>query len=249
MQSSVAQAMYKYASSWPDKKYKQISPSSLGGCMRSHYYKLIGLPQTTPPNPGALLNFELGRLWEEKVTKGLRYMGVPFIDQFYVEDKELNCGGTLDFAVFEPETCEWTVVDSKTESVYSPMYRKRNGETFLSSNKQYVIQLATYKLLLERNGFKVSDKGRFVVITKDNGMIDEPIAHLDEKLEKVVLARIEKLNKCLEEGTVPACECEGWKVGYCNYGNPNTSTTNTKGKVVNTQCCGTPEQVESWKKG
>lgn len=248
MNVSIATAMYEKAKSWPDKQYKRISPSSLGGCMRAHYYKLTGVKSTTPPNPGALLNFELGRLWEEKVAEGLRHQSIPFIDQFYIEDEELNCGGTLDFALFDKESCDWEIVDSKTESVFSAQYRGYRNESFVSASKQYVIQLATYKLLMERNGFKVKDRGRFVVITKDNGLLDEPVAQLTKSLEREVLDRINRLNQHLKDGTVPECECEGWKVGYCSYGNPKSTKLNTKKKEVNSECCGLPEQLDSWRK-
>lgn len=248
MEVSITKSMYDYATSWPEKKYKTISPSSLGGCMRAHYYKLKGIGFTTPPNPGALLNFELGRMWEAQVRSGLRHAGVPFIEQFYLYDEKLNTGGTLDFAIYYPETNDWEIVDSKTESVYASGYRKRSKESFVNSHKEYAMQLDTYALLLERKGFKVRNKARFVLITKDNGFLDEPVVVLSDQLRKVTLNRIKLLNKCLKSGEVPPCECEGWKQGYCNFGNPATQEPNSKKKLVNTECCGLPAQIEEWRK-
>lgn len=229
--------MYDYAKSWPAKEYRHLSPSSLGGCMRSHFYKLKGVPMTTPPNPGALLNFELGRQWEIPVAKALRSAGVPFIEQLYLKSEALNMAGTLDVALFDVEEDEWELCSIKTESVFSSQYRKREGKSFFESNPDYAVQEAAYKLLMEDQGFKVKDKARYLVITKDNGFLDEPLIIFSEKLMTYTQQRIAKLNKYLEDDELPPCECEGWKIQYCNYGEPTTLTKNKKGKTVNSECC------------
>jgi hypothetical protein len=245
MSVSIAKAMYDYTGSWGDKAINHISPSMLGGCMRKHYYAIIGVPKTTAPGPGAQLNFELGRMWEAVMEKSLRFSGIPFISQYKMFDEELNVKGTLDFLLYDPETQEWEVVDSKTESVYSDIYRKRGNETFLSANKDYVYQVNAYALMCIRQGFKVS-KGRFGVITKDNGKIDEyPLFISTESLAKTE-SRIEQLNGFLQRQELPPCECAGWKIGYCNYGDPHTQKKSSTGKTVNTTCC-SEQLIEEWK--
>lgn len=233
---SIAKAMYDYAERWPDKKIEHISPSMLGGCLRKHYYAIKGIPKTTPPGPGAQLNFELGRLWETPLTGALRHGGIPFIDQYRMYDEELNVSGTLDFLLYYPKQKIWEVVDCKTESVYSPGYRRREGKSFLQSNKDYVYQVNTYALMAIRQGFDVR-KGRFVVITKDNGFIDEHPLNITKTSLGVTLRRIQRLNRYIFENKLAPCECKGWKIQYCNFGDPHTQVRNSKGKLVNSTCC------------
>lgn len=234
---NIAPLVYDYAKSWPQKKYQYISPSSLGGCPRAHFYKLRGVENTTPPGPGALLNFELGRMWEEPVEKALKLAGVPFMSQLTLVDKEYGVGGTLDIAVFDTEDGAWELVSIKTEGKDKAKYRKREGKNFFQSNPEYAIQEGTYKWLMERNGFKVKDTARYLVITKDNGMLDEPIMQFNDKLMAKVEERIGALRGYLDSGNIPPCECEGWKIGYCQYGDPDSQETNSTGKLVNTKCC------------
>lgn len=247
--ASITAGMYDWAKSWPEKVIDHISPSMLGRCMRAHYYAIRHVPQTTPPGPGALLNFELGRMWEEQVTKGLRHARIPFLEQYKMYDEHLNMEGTLDFLVLEDiKKQEWAIIDSKTESVYSAGYRRKGRESFMQSHPEYVVQLAAYKLMLERQGFLVP-RGKFVVITKDNGKLDEfPLVFSEEVMDKVK-RRIIRLKEALILKRVPDCECEGWIKGYCNYGNPNTQIPNSKKKMVNTSCCGTIEEMSLWRTG
>lgn len=214
--------------------------------MRSHFYQIKHVPQTTPPNPGAMLNFQVGFLWEELVESGLKYARVLYKAQEKLTDEELNVEGTLDFMLQDSDG-SWEVVDSKTESVYSDMYRKREKSTFLEAHPEYVMQVGTYILLLKRKGYDVK-RGRFLVITKDNGMMKEFFVEFTPGLEAKILHRIELLNKYLTSNMVPPCECEGWKVGYCNYGRPSTRHQNTTKKWVNQICCGNPDQMKEWAK-
>lgn len=233
---SIARAMYDYAERWPDKEIKHISPSMLGGCLRKHYYAILGVPKSTPPGPGAQLNFELGRMWESLMEKSMQNASIPFISQYKMYDETLNTLGTLDFLIYYPKEKTWEVLDSKTESVYSPGYRRREGKTFLQSNRDYVYQVNTYALMAIRQGFDVR-RGRFAVITKDNGFVDEHPLSITKTSLNFTLRRIMRLNKYLIEKKLPPCECAGWKIQYCNYGNPHTQEKNSKGKLVNTTCC------------
>lgn len=233
---SIAKAMYDYAERWPDKEIAHISPSMLGGCLRKHYYAILGIPKTTPPGPGAQLNFELGRMWESLMERSMQSSGIPFISQYKMYDEALNISGTLDFLIYSPKEKAWEIMDSKTESVYSPGYRKREGKSFLSANKDYVYQVNAYALMAIRQGFNVK-KGRFTVITKDNGWVEEYPLNITKTSLAMTARRIQRLNRHLIEKKLPPCECAGWKVGYCSYGDPHTQTKNAKGKLVNTTCC------------
>lgn len=229
--------IYDYAKSWPNKDYQYISPSSLGGCMRSHWLRLKGVESTTPPNPGALLNFELGRLWETPIEKALQHAGLPFVAQLRLTNEEWGVGGTLDVALFDVAENAWELVSIKTEGAMKAKYRAREGKNFFQSNPEYAVQEACYKWLMEQQGYIVKDTARYIVITKDNGFIDEPVLSFSPQLEKLTFERIKKLRKHLDENTLPDCECEGWKVGYCGFGNPASQEKNKTGKLVNTECC------------
>lgn len=191
---------------------------------------------TTPPGPGALLNFELGRMWEQPIEKALTWAGIPFISQLYLKDEELGVAGTLDLALYEDGQFE--LVSIKTEGAMKAKYRAREGKNFFEANPEYAVQEACYKYLMEANGFKVKSTSRYIVITKDNGFLDEPVLAFSPKLEKYTLDRIKKLRKHLDDETMPECDCEGWKVNYCNYGDPTTIGRNKTGKMVPNKCCG-----------
>lgn len=233
----IKEVVYDWAGRWPQRQYELISPSSLGGCMRAHWYKIKGIAMTTPPNPGAQLNFELGRLWEEPVEKALQDAGIPFISQLKLKDDKLGVGGTLDIALFDTDDNAWELVSIKTEGLMKAKYREREGRNFFQANPEYATQEAVYKYLMEANGFKVKDTARYLVITKDNGYLDEPVMKFTPQLETATLSRIKKLRKHLDEDTLPDCECEGWKVNYCNYGDPDSVEKNKTGKMVPTKCC------------
>lgn len=233
----IPKLMYQWVKDKPQKVIDHISPSALGGCMRSHYYQIKHVPYTTPPNPGAQLNFQVGFLWETIVEEALKHSGVEYKAQLELEDKELNVKGTLDFIIKVGDD-EWEVLDIKTESVYSERYRKSQKLDYLQASERYVIQVGTYMLLLRRKGYNVN-RARLVSIVKDNGMVKEYFVPYTQELEDKVLARINKLNQHLKDGTIPECECEGWMVGYCNYGDVDSLTENKKGKTVNSTCCST----------
>lgn len=235
--SRLTSLVYDYAQSWPDKQYEHISPSSLGGCMRSHFYKLKGIKPTTPPNPGALLNFELGRLWETPIENAFRLAGLPFISQLKLVDEEFGVGGTLDIALFDVETEQWELISIKTESIKATNYRKREGKSFFAANPRYAIQEATYKYLMEANGFKVKNSARYILITKDNALLDEPVLVFSDKLMEKTLTRIARLRTALDSSEVPDCECDGWEVNYCQFGDPDSIEKNKTGKSVPTKCC------------
>lgn len=226
--------MYAWAKNRPDKVINHISPSMIGRCMRVHYFAIKHVPQTTPPSPGAQLNFKVGFLWEKVVGEALQNSSIPFIEQLHLLDRELNVEGTCDFV--PRVNGEWEVWDSKTEGLMAANYRKREGKSFFNAHPEYVHQLNLYCILLRRAGFDVR-RGRFGVIVKDNGLITESITNFEESSLQATLERVSQLNGYLDRGEVPPCECEGWMVNYCSFGDPSSITTNNKGKAVPTRCC------------
>lgn len=231
---SLPGVVYDYVKSQPPKIINHISPSMLGGCNRAHYFALKHVPQTTPPSPGALVNFQMGFLYEQVIEQALKHSDIEYKYQWELEDEELNVKGTLDFALINGDEIE--VIDGKTESILAAGYRKREGKDYIEANERYVIQVGTYMLLLRRKGYKV-ERARLLSMIKDNGMIHEYYVPYTQELEDKILTRVNALNKHLKDGTVPDCECVNWQVNYCSWGDVDSIDKNKKGKSVPTKCC------------
>ena len=220
--------------------------------MRAHYWKLAGVKATTPPNVGALVNFEVGHHWESVLAEAYKAKGMlvkHFVDgvdkAFY--DPKTHLGGTPDLLI-EHEG-ELVIVDSKTvNSFYFSHASKQSFDKWVQDNKQYVYQQVAYIYLARLAGYDVN-KAILSFASKDNGFIglEFEINATDELIERVT-SRALKLKSYWERKELPPCECEGWKVGYCDYGNPATTKPNTTKKIVNTECCpDSTEQLERWR--
>lgn len=228
-----------------DKVYKQISPSSLGSCARSHYYKIKGVKATTPPSTSAKLNFRMGFVWEDVIKKALDDLKLPYLFQEYFEDKELNAGGTIDFMLPDRQDefkgswkdIEVVIHDSKTMGSKWFWYLEKSNKDFGAENESYLYQLGLYIILARREGYNVN-RGLLTFISKDDSMVGKEYEFvLTPEWEEKILTRVKRLNANLKQDKLPPCECEGWKIGYCSYGNPLTRKKNAKGKEVNTECC------------
>lgn len=249
MTFSIKQLIHDSVLSEPRQAYKTIRPSALGSCPRVHYWKIKGLEATTPPNLGALMNFKMGYVWEDTVLPLMERVGAKVTTHRAEkwEDKDLNLSGTPDYSV-EYDGIR-IIVDCKTVNSMWFFYQERafkaanlatgisKNEFLLGDNESYEIQLGTYLLLAKLNGQKY-DHARLLFVNKDNSFIGwEVEVHLTPELETKIYDRIALLNKHLKAGTLPPCECEGWKVGYCDFGQPSTQEPNKKKKLVNTICC------------
>lgn len=234
---TIPQIMYDFVADKERKVINHISPSQVGRCMRAHFLHIRHIPTTTPPNPGALLNFQVGFLWEEVMRQALEGSKIPFLYQYKMFDAELDLEGTLDFAPYDPELNEWEVWDSKTESLLASQYRAKKEDSFFDNHPEYVHQLNAYAILMKRQGFNVV-RGRFGVIVKDNGLISENRTGFSEDSLISTYNRIIELKDYLDKDELPPCECEGWKVGYCDFGDVDSQEPNAKGKILNTKCCG-----------
>jgi len=237
-----------------DKVYKGIHASALGGCPRTHYFKIKGVEATTPPNTGALLNFLMGFAWEDTMFDILKKVEGVEIEHHKGENwavKSLNLVGTPDYSItYEGKHI---IVDSKTVNSawfrYAEASWKKSGlpkgEFILKQNHRYELQLGAY-LLMAKLLDKKYDYATLIFVNKDNSYVGwEVNVYLTPELEKEILDRVKYLNNCLEVGMIPDCSCEGWEIGYCNYGRPSTRVQNTKKKWVNTECC--PDKVETLK--
>lgn len=243
------------------KAYKGIHASALGGCPRAHYYHIKGIEETTPPNVGALMNFKMGDVWEETLFPLMEMAGVK-VHHHKGEDWNYNnlIFGTPDFSV----ECEdgKVILDAKTvnsawfnykEKEYLSAVKQEAGltknEFLLRDNPQYEIQQGAYLLMAESMGLKGYKEARLIFVNKDNSYIGwQVVIKLTDELRKKIIDRAVYLQNCIESNFIPDCECEGWKVGYSNYGRPSTRYQNAKKKWINKECCALPEVLEEWRK-
>ncbi len=242
---NIPSLMYDYARNLPPKVITKISPSQIGGCSRAHILKIWQVAELTPTNPGAILNMQTGFMWEQIIKDSLSQAHVPYLYQHKMVDEELNMEGTLDFGIITNGGKELEIWDSKTESSLAARYRK--GISYLEAHQDYVDQLNAYAIMAVRQGFKVK-KGGFIVIHRDDSFIEQvPFAFEMDKVA-ATMNKIKYLNHCLKEDILPECDGKYCKIGLCGYGNPNTQAPNSKKKMVNTECCGTVEQIEQWRR-
>lgn len=239
-----ADVLKGYMGTLPQKQFTGVSPSSLGGCMRAHFFKLRGVDMTTPPAYGALVNFQIGFIVEEFLAKAYKKQGklVKWL-QDGVETPwridELNLVGLPDIIALN-EDGEEVIVDSKTMRSEWFQYSKKykSFDDFVHDNESYIFQQVCYILLARANGYPKMRKAILSFFSKDDGYVGmETEITITTDLANMVKDRIKLLNGYLDRDEVPPCECEGWKVGYCDYGDKNTRTHNKKGKEVNTICC------------
>jgi len=230
----------EYVTKQPNKAYDCISPSALGGCMRAHYWKIHGVPATTPPNPGALVNFLVGHHWESVLADAYEAKGMLVKhfkdgeDKLY--DKDTHLGGTPDLLVKIDN--ELVIVDSKTVGSAWFRYAKQQSlDTWVKDNMGYVYQQAAYIYLARKAGYDVN-RAILSFASKDDGYIGREfsIEGSDDLIERVI-GRAKTLKGYLDRNELPPCTCSGWKIGYCDYGNPKTQTQNYKKKVINSECC------------
>lgn len=252
---SPKQVLEAYLQSKPPKVIERISPSQLGKCHRSHYYKIKQVESLVKPTNAALANFEVGFLWEQLVKDALDQQKVPHEFQTAFYDPELNMSGSSDFIVqgHKDGQQEFVMWDTKTMASkwfwYRESKRKRNQYDWWEENYGYIIQQGAYLLMAKRLGYNIS-KSILAFISKDDGFIGEQLeVYLSPKLEKEVMRLVDELNYYLERDDVPPCTCEGWLVGYCDFGNPSTRAANKSKKIVNTECCpASIDEVELWRK-
>jgi len=237
---NISQYMYDWGRDLPPKIYKKISPSSIGGCQRKHWYSLKGAPITTPTNPGQILNMQTGFMWEKIITESLQHAQIPFISQWKMSSKKYNMEGTLDYGILRGGELE--IWDSKTESSLAKKYR--NG-SYLNSHEEYVDQLNCYAYMAREAGFTVT-RGGFVVVRRDDSFIENFPFVFDEIRIAKTMAKVAKLQKNLEDNTLPPCDGKYCQIGLCEYGNPETRKENAKGKLINSSCCGTPQEIKKW---
>jgi hypothetical protein len=253
-----------------DMTHKYVSPSMLGGCPRVAWFKANGFEESTPPDTNALMNFEVGNLWEAKISEILdetekliywwnegqseRMKQDPTkwkaeLRQDAWIDEELMVRGTPDQFIKDGDN--YCLLDTKTMKDDASKYivNLTNEQYFNEKAVGYKLQLGCYLILCKRRFEKGLEKylpkyGKLVIISKDNGhVIKEPTLVLTPELEQEVLERIEYMRKAIQSESPPPCTCEGWQIEYSNFGTLSSMEPNKKKKVVPTRCCEVHEVI------
>lgn len=218
-----------YYKSRPAKMYQSMTPSAsmLGACPRASFAKLIGMPETTPPNVFAMQNFEVGNVteaviaraldqqgrliswWTDSQNYGARYeqedwCGLLRNDQW--EDKELNVTGTPDI-IARDDQGESVLVDIKTASTTSSKFtlNKIKKGIFWEESLGYKLQLGTYMLLLKKRFEEGKESfftkyGKLIIIDKNQGnVIAEPVLEYTEELEATIKNKLFFLNETFKD--------------------------------------------------
>lgn len=239
----------------PDKTYELVSPSSIGKCARCMFYHLKGVKQTTPPGVGSLATFEVGRFTEQafgKVFADTKHLIHHFQDG---DDDPKNqpftykhVKGTPDFLLLIDGRV-W-VADAKTQRSDSFGWTGPSPQELIDDKKEYWAQTLTYIWLLRNNAKRLKEQygltdeqianigGIVFFQSKDDGIVKREmiLSPTDEQL-KWVEDRSEFIWGFVERNELPPCECEGWLIGYCGFGNPHTQTTSSTKKIINSECC------------
>lgn len=212
------------------KAYESWRASSLGGCPRKHFYKRLGIEETSPPDERTQRVFEVGNIFHEFIQGIADKSGHAAEIETEMYDKELDLGGRCDLIGGNPpQRILW---DIKTINSRAFWHLENSGKTLAEKFPQYVQQLGAYMLMLKRDGNPV-DEGRILLVSKDDLMMKEVTFHLTPELEQSVKEELELLNKHWAEKTLPPCTCNqlyldknGKSSGprYCSYRKEGSSS-------------------------
>jgi hypothetical protein len=89
-------------------------PQTLGGCIRSEWYRCKGHQQTDPPGIYSQYIFAAGNMWESWLTEKFKQMGVWVGNNIKWALPERYISGEVDIIIKNPETGEKIIVESKT---------------------------------------------------------------------------------------------------------------------------------------
>lgn len=168
--------------------------------MKIYWRYIIGLhPLQTPQIKRGLKTHQ--KIWYgRKIVK--RGKTRKIIERkYYVYDPKTNIAGTIDLLIKiirNNETIEEIPVEVKTGAK--------------KPQKQHIIQIATYILILKNTGHKTNRGILYYTDTKKKHIIK-----LDEKLEKQIIQTRDKIIKILKTQEEPQKTKQKWKCQPCEY--------------------------------
>jgi len=202
----LTKSLNAYDSQRDRSKQVEIGPSSIGGCRRQVYHKLIGTPVTNPDTEGlaAILGTFIHAGIAEAITRE-----DPFKDNFLIETEVVYEGlkGHVDLYIKD----QGLVVDWKTTT-------KKNLRNFPSYQQRMQVQV--YGYLLAMNGYDVKYVS-LAAIPRDGGMKDI-VSHVepyDIDIAQAGLDWLEELKFIVEE-KLPAPDPEKSVIfcsSYCDF--------------------------------
>lgn len=237
MDFSLTSLIDDYIKSRDPKEYTSWRASSLGGCPRKHFYKRLGIKETTPPDERTNRVFQAGHIFH-KFIQDIAEEGTT-LSEVELFDKDLDLGGRYDLLVNTGG--KKILYDIKTQHSRSFWWMEKSNKTMAEQYPHHVRQLMSYMLMLKRLSPPV-DEGRILYVSKDDLCTKEVSYLLTPEREQEVLDELKMLNKHWKEKTLPECTCHklfnGKGPSYCDYGNPNQE------KKTRTECC----SEKLWKK-
>ena len=189
---SLAERFDKYLLDQEDKNKTRVrsglmSPSSFGQCYRRQYFTRSGEPITNPIDIETLRTFALGKQVHELLQK--------LYDNAQVE-VEITTEDVHGFADIVEEDC---VTDIKSQGKWAFTAMGKPGFDCATEKKDYVLQLATYAVILGKPKFTLA------FVCKDPLEIRE-FNFLTKDFEKIVQTEI-RINKSFwDKGLLPPAD-------------------------------------------
>lgn len=221
----------------PEKTYESWRCSSLGGCLRSHYYQRLGVKPTTPADDATLRKFKAGDLFHDFIQditiEEVEKQGGVAVKEKELYDKELDLGGRYDLMIeVEDESIAGGILGNQLrilkdiKSQHSGLFHQLTraakamdewGET--PEERQAAMKKAFWLkyphqvkqlagyMLLLKRAGTPVDEGVIVRVSKDDLSLAEVHFELTPELEQMVTDEINTLNKHWREKTIPPCTC------------------------------------------
>lgn len=229
-------------------KVENFYPSSVGVCSRAIVYSMIGYPKKIP-DERALLIFENGHSFHNRMEKIFRDAGVLIADELPIKNAELKISGRSDAIIRDPEyvakdgESTITLLGFNGEALYEGVrdaviiveLKSINDNGFsnrLSKPKpEHVRQLQLYMHL---TGLK---RGILLYENKNNQNLKEFEVPYDADIASEVINKIKNVHTHVENKTLPDKEYErsSFECRYCDYKEicwPNNRVSNSLDNVL-----------------
>lgn len=241
-----AEIIKSHIDAQPEKEYTSWRASSIGNCLRQHFYRRLGVKPTIQKTDGTLRKFKAGDLFHDFIQgitiQEVEKQGGVAVKEVELYDKELDLGGRYDLMIeLENRRVLKDIKSQNSRMFHKLRYQvtKKLGKKFEESSTEerqramqevvwekyphWVMQIAAYMVLLKRAGTPV-DEGVIVRVSKDDLSLAEIHYPLTEELENRVLEELTILNKHWKAKTLPPCTCgkSDWGTMYCEYGDPKS---------------------------
>ncbi|MCK4307306.1 PD-(D/E)XK nuclease family protein [candidate division WOR-3 bacterium] len=186
--------------------------SSLGLCMRKHYFRRMGL-SVSNPTPYRIRfvaqDGNAGHAWREKAAKS---MGVLIACEERLRDKKLKYSGRFDLLI--ELQGEKVLIDIKTQrpEAFFRRSRKSKGEQVENFQKQ---QLASYVYFAKKKWPDLKE-ARIYYVDRGGGVREEFSFLFKKERFKKVTDELKTLNKYWEKKKIPPVD-KTWLCKFCNY--------------------------------